>query len=439
MIKLIIDNSLSKIEGISQAQFKELRELLSYNLAPQASYFAGGHRSNKRYLLSARGEFPTGLLYIVEKYLYTKVHEVLDHRHAPITLLEPDTEVLRPDAGLSLYPWQVEAVRAAIGAKRGIISATTGTGKSRVIGAIIAALKLPALVVVPRLDIKYQLQADLNAWFNGTLDIRVENVDALDPNEVETASVLLIDEFHHSAAKTYRKLNQKSWKNIYYRFGMTATPFRSDDNERLLLESVLSQVIYRLDYQTAVDAGYIVPVYAYYFDVPPKRMKGNPKSWPAVYSELVVNNEARNELIADLLAHLEHAPTLCLVKEISHGEKLSKMTGVAFANGQADNTRELILEFNLQERKHLIGTTGVIGEGIDTRPTSWVIMAAGGKSKNQFMQQIGRGVRKYPGKEHCYVILFRDTSSKYLLKHFNAQVKYLKEEYNVIPIKLAIP
>ena len=50
------------------------------------------------------------------------------------------------------------------------------------------------------------------------------------------------------------------------------------------------------------------------------------------------------------------------------------------------HTRVCFLEFNMGEIKTLIGTTGVVGEGVDTRPTEYVIIAGLGKSKPAFMQ-----------------------------------------------------
>lgn len=68
MIKLKLGNSFSKIEGLTAVQFKALREKLSYSLDPKAQYFGGGYNT-KRYLISARGDYPSGLQYLVDDYL----------------------------------------------------------------------------------------------------------------------------------------------------------------------------------------------------------------------------------------------------------------------------------------------------------------------------------------------------------------------------------
>ena len=436
MITVKINNSESQIIGLSVEQFKRLRRLLSYAVNGTA-YFNKGFYQVK-YLMDKRGVFPTGLLYIVQNYLKSTPHTVNDLRTQPIAR----KSIFTLSLGYSPYPEQVKAAKACKTHMRGIVVAPTGVGKSAIAALIINELQVPTLVVVPSLELKRQLTAGLKAAFGDAVvgkdkPICVENVDSLARKTLKTKyDCVIIDEFHHSGASTYRKLNKKAWGGIFYRFGLTATPFRSQDNERLLLESVLSQVIYQVDYHTAVSNDYIVPMEAYYYEIP--KSKTDQIKWAGVYSDLVVRNNARNGLIASLLVSLRDSgvSTLCLVKEIAHGEELSKLANVHFANGQNEDTEDLIKFFNQNKIKALIGTTGVIGEGVDTKPAEFIIIAGLGKSKNQFMQQVGRGFRKYPGKESCKIIIFLDPSHKWTKAHFKAQLAILAEEYNIIPQKL---
>ncbi len=54
------------------------------------------------------------------------------------------------------------------------------------------------------------------------------------------------------------------------------------------------------------------------------------------------------------------------------------------------------------------------------------------------MQNVGRALGKYPGKESAKIILFRDRSHKFLRRHFAAQVRCLKEQFGVVPVKLEV-
>lgn len=440
MIEMVIGNSECSILGLSVPQFKQLREILSYTPDPSSSYYSG-RRPSKSYLISTKGVFPTGLLYLVQEYLKNNQlnHVSNDTRIAP----KAQGGLFHMRLGLTPYPEQTNAVAACLRASRGIVSLPTGTGKSFLAALIVNALQVPTLVVVPSLELKAQLTKTMVDAFGADKvgkgkPIWVQNVDSLDYNKpLKGYDCVIIDEFHHSGAKTYRKMNKLAWSSVYYKFGLTATPFRSRDNERLLLESVLSEVIYTLDYHTAVSKGYIVPVEAYYIEVPRTKIQGNERSWPSMYSELVVNNEPRNQIIANLLLTLQtnNISTLCLVKEVKHGHNLQQGF---FVHGENEDTPLLIQLFNERKFVVLSGTMGVLSEGVDTKPAEYVLITGLGKSKGQFMQAVGRAVRRYPGKESAKVIIFLDKSHGWTRAHFKAQSKILLEEYGVTPLKLEL-
>lgn len=434
MVTITVNNSYSKIEGLTSGPFSRLKKILSYQDNPQAAYF-GGFGPKRRYLIDNKGNFPTGLL---SKVLYELKSEtsltIRDIRIVP----QSKPGMFVPEWIGEHYPAQLEAVEAALKNHRGCISMPTGSGKSRVIALIASRLNVKTLVVVPNLEIKKQLKGNLNEIFGAvkTKNIIIENIDSVSLKIPDDYNCLIIDEAHRVAAKTYQKLNKTPWKDIYYRFFLTATPFRTDTEETLLFEGIAGDIIYSLNYKRAVKEGYIVPVEAYYIDLP--KQQADVYTWAEVYSELVVNNEYRNQIIGQLAASLQEGgkSTLVLVKEIKHGENLASIG--PFANGQDEDSREYISLYNNSEICTLIGTTGIIGEGIDTRPCEYVIIAGLGKAKSAFLQQVGRSVRTYPGKETAKVIIFRDSSHRFTLRHFNEQCKILKEYYGVTPIKLEL-
>lgn len=435
MIILTIDNSESKIEGIGRDQHRSLSKILSYTLNPTATYFSG--RPPRRIsLLTKTGTFPTGLLPYVTTFLKDQQYQQVDTRIIPP---QDRRASIKAALGHTPYPEQTNAALACLRAHRGIVVAPTGVGKSVIAALIIEKLQVSTLIIVPSLELKRQLTDSLTKIFGEDLVghnkwIAVYNVDSV--KCTRTYSCVIIDEFHHAAAKTYRKLNKTTLARTYYRFGLTATPFRSQSEERLLLESVLSEVIYKVDYKDAVKSGYIVPMEAYFYEVP--RTKTTGTRWAGVYSELCVRNDTRNRIIADLLVNLKNSgkSVLCLVKEIAHGDILSQAASIHFANGLNEDTEILIKAFASDKIKALIGTTGVLGEGVDTKPCEFVIIAGLGKSRNAFMQQVGRAFRKWPGKESCKVIIFSDKSHKWTRNHYREQCKILSEEYGITPIQL---
>lgn len=67
-ITLTIGNSYSKISGLTTEQLRKLRRVLSYTTDPQAAYFSGSW-IRRKYLIDAKGNFPTGLISRVERFL----------------------------------------------------------------------------------------------------------------------------------------------------------------------------------------------------------------------------------------------------------------------------------------------------------------------------------------------------------------------------------
>ncbi len=406
MITIEVDNSESKISGLSIEQHKTIKQVLSYFTAPPNSYIAKQFGVKKVSLLTKTGVFPTGLLTkVVDSIPGCSIVDIRTRPRQNIPSIKM-TEELKP------YPEQLAIVASCIKHNRGIVSAVTGFGKSITMGILVNHLKLKTLIVVPNLELKKQLTQSFSEWFPTLDNITIENIDSSRLPKPVSYDCLIIDEAHHVAASTYRKLNKTVWKGIYHRYFFTATPYRSIKEEQMLFESIAGQVIHEVKHDLAVSKGYVVPLEAYYLDVPKTKTTGN--TWAKVYSDLVVNNCDRNNLVAMLLNSLKSQKkyVLCLVKEIKHGEILADLTETYFANGQDDNSTDRIKEFSRGKLLSLIGTTGVLSEGVDTKPAEYIIIAGLGKSKPAFMQACGRGFRNWPGKTSCKILIFKDTGNK---------------------------
>ncbi len=440
MLTLTINNSYSRLAGLSSLQMKSLKPILSYEANPNAAFFSGSPRSTRRYLIDKYGNFPSGLLPLVREW----AKDLDDYSERDLRRLPASTVEFNPQWPSPLYPEQLDAVIACTDAHRGTVSAVTAFGKSMTMAGLITYLGVKTLIVVPNLTLKRQLSDTLTKLFGNLNNITIENIDSPTLNTPGDYDCLIIDEAHHVASKTYRNLNKKVWNGVYHRFFFTATAFRNRDEEQLLFESVAGQVVYRIDYKQAVAKHYVTPVTAYYVDLPNTSTEAF--TYAEVYSSLVVHNSKRNEIIAGILEslHRQNISTLCLTKEIAHGENINKKLSeqfklhVPFIQGANEDNANILASFNDRLTPVVMGTTAVLGEGTDSRPAEYGVIAGLGKSKPQFMQQIGRLLRRYPGKDTAKVILFRDRSHKYLVKHYNAQKKILLDEYGVVPIKLEI-
>lgn len=432
MVTLVLGNSYCRVLGLSPENTKRLKYLLSYDIGDSAAYYSNSFHNRKRSLLTKRGEFPSGLLYIVKKFLSKAKYEVKDNRVKPSRPHKFKLNMTHaPRIG------QKASSEAAVKFCKGTIVQPTGYGKTVSMALAVSLIGRKALIVVPNLTLKRQTQADMDRLL-GKGGVKVENIDSSAIETFKDFDVLIIDEAHHSAAKTYRRLNRKCWDHAYYRLCYTATPFRSRNEEQLLMESLTGPVIHRVTYAQAVDEGAVLPVEAYYFEVPKTKTKGY--TWQEVYRDLVVNNTERNFLIAEIMNRFIEAKvsTLCLVKEIKHGENLMELTTGHFVYGDNAFNEKLLSKFNTGGLlpATLIATTGIVGEGVDTKPCEFVIIAGLGKSRSAFMQQVGRALRTHPGKNSAKVIIFSDKSHRWCKTHFREQCKILKEEYGVTPIKI---
>lgn len=438
MITLVINNSYSKVIGLEPKYMTKLRNLLSYNVTyAQAQYIRDPNKRIK-YCIDTNGNFATGLLYLVDDFFkYQGLGYIEDDRRSMNDPVEVRNRDLLP-SDREPYVDQIAAVKAALGHIRGVLSCPTGTGKSHIIAMLLARTKLKTLIVVPSLELKAQLTESLGRSLTTMDGISVENIDSKSLKSKGEWDCLIIDEAHHAAAKTYHKLNKTAWSDIRWRYSLTATPFRNNSDEQLLYEGIAGPVIFKLTYLDAVAKGYIVPVEAYYYDLEPISLHGH--FYNQIYSEAVVNNESRNELIAGLLKNLyaQGRYTLCLVKEVKHGQILAELTGLPLVTGQDEDSRIWIKRFSNGDLKCLIATEAMLGEGVDTKPCEFVIIAGLGRAKSQFMQKCGRAVRKYKDKESAKIILFRDFGHKWLLTSFRSHSTILKEEYGVKLIKLGV-
>ncbi|HET7360318.1 MAG TPA: DEAD/DEAH box helicase family protein, partial [Salinimicrobium sp.] len=156
---------------------------------------------------------------------------------------------------LNLRSHQNLAIKAASKKDFGIISAPPGSGKTVMALKIIATKQQPALIIVHRKQLMEQWIERIQA-FLGIPDNEIGKIGQGKVKEGEKISVamiqslgkyiekqetkeftqsfgtLIIDECHHIPAKIYRDTISKF--SSYYQYGLTATPFRKGNDEKLL-------------------------------------------------------------------------------------------------------------------------------------------------------------------------------------------------------------
>jgi superfamily II DNA or RNA helicase len=387
--------------------------------------------------------FPTGLLYLVAEYLSINGYqfEYIDSRVKPIKSYNFKKLVQLP----TLRYYQEEILAQLEKHPRGIIEAATGSGKTLIIKHLIAMKGLRTLVVVPSSNILDIFDEQLTELF-GTDNVGIitggrketfkpitvatyQSLPKIPPEWFKNIEMLITDEFHHSSADTLYELNTNQFKDIYFRYGFTATNYRNDSSD-MSLKAIMSDVIYDYPFDKAIAEGYLAPInfVIYKYNNPYKQ-----KTWRDENSYALVKNEEYNFKIKGIAEKLDanDISTLIFVNEIEHGETLQELIpNSMFITGKwSKKTNKDILErFNKKEFNVLIGTS-VIGEGVDTVPAQVGIIASGFKADSEVVQKIGRLLRKHEAKKSSVLIDFTNSGTKYLNNHFEERLEIYKR-YN---------
>ncbi len=247
-----------------------------------------------------------------------------------------------------------------------------------------------------------------------------ENLHAIDPRHFD---YVLVDEVHRAGAESYRRVLEHF--NPEFLLGLTATPERSDDFN--VFELFDFNVPYEIRLQAALDADMLVPFHYYgvtdYVDA-----AGNTVEETAELSKLVADE--RVDHLARALERYGHAgPTRGLVFCSRRDEafELSELLNRRQVNGAVLRTRVLTGQDSVGTRERVVAelecgdldyilTVDIFNEGIDIPAVNQIVMLRQTQSSIIFTQQLGRGLRKAPGKSHLRVIDFiGNYSNNYLI------------------------
>ncbi|MBN1185272.1 MAG: DEAD/DEAH box helicase family protein [Bacteroidales bacterium] len=254
--------------------------------------------------------------------------------------------------------------------------------------------------------------------------------------------LLVIDEAHHAVAKTYRKLidNVKVKVDVFRMLGLTATPFRTAEDEQGLLHKVFyDDIIYKIDLRTLINRGILSePIFEEvetnvdmtsilsdrdlenirYFDIDvigrktAKTIAQNDKrNWTIVnkykqnkkkYKQTLVfalnqdNAIALNKLFQENNIKSEYV--LAAIRD--------QVTGVTISSKQ---NKDKIERFRKGQVDVLI-SVNILTEGVDVPNVQSVFLARPTISPILMTQMIGRGLRgeKAGGTKEAFIVSFID-------------------------------
>ena len=228
---------------------------------------------------------------------------------------------------------------------------------------------------------------------------------------------LIVDECHHAAANTYQKIF--TYFHPKFILGLTATPERSDGEDMLEL---FQNVAHKMDLKTAVERGVLVPIRCIRvktnIDLTDVRINGIKYNSQDLESKLFIPE--RNQLIVDTyLKYVNGKKTVIFCASVDHAAEIAKLLRDGGVKAEAVSGRDRVEVREKILKDYETGSTNVLcacdllNEGWDSPHTTVLFMARPTMSKTIYLQQLGRGTRRYPGKEDLLMVDFVDNANMF--------------------------
>jgi superfamily II DNA or RNA helicase/HKD family nuclease len=237
--------------------------------------------------------------------------------------------------------------------------------------------------------------------------------EVLDSIPHDAFDLIIIDEVHRAGAKSYERIIDHFAPDFL--LGLTATPERTDDIN--VFELFDHNVPYEIRLQEALEADMLAP-FDYYGVTEYIDEIGAIQDDTSQLSKLVAPE--RVEYILEKLrvyGFPNGVKGLIFCSSLVEARELSELLNTRELNGRRLRTLALTGDSSSDEREAAVNaladgeldyilTRDIFNEGIDIPEVNQVVMLRNTESSIIFTQQLGRGLRKAPGKDHLRVIDF---------------------------------
>ena len=338
---------------------------------------------------------------------------------------------------VQLRDYQLEAVEAverahARGIRRSLVVLPTGTGKTVVFAELIRRRQGRALILAHREELLEQAGDKLRLVSPG-LDIGIVKAERDEHQRpVVVASVqtlardhrisrlerdfrtLVVDEAHHSTARTYRgvlaQLGGFAAEGGPLVLGVTATPERADG---VGLTHVWEEVVYRRDLLDMMQAGYLCELRALRIkvavDLDAMSVRGGDYD-DSELADAMTRANAPEHALAAYKEHGEDRKTLIFTPSVDLAHAMAEVftgAGIAAAaidgSALAEQRASTLAAFRAGEIQ-VLANCALLTEGFDEPSVGCLILARPTQSRPLYMQMLGRGTRRAPDKTDCLVI-----------------------------------
>ncbi|MCD3363865.1 DEAD/DEAH box helicase family protein, partial [Clostridium botulinum D/C] len=222
---------------------------------------------------------------------------------------------------------------------------------------------------------------------------------------------IIIDEFHHAAAGNYR--NIIDYFKPKFLLGLTATPDRLDNKDVYALCDY--NIVYEVGLKDAINKGWLVPFRYYgiydesinYESIDYKNGKYNEKE---LEDALSINKRA--EVILNNYKKYKSTRAIGFCTSKKHAQFMadyfnkSGVRACAVYSGNEKIDRKTAISMLAKAEVNILFSVDMFNEGLDVPSIDMVMFLRPTESPTIFLQQLGRGLRKYQDKKYLNVLDF---------------------------------
>lgn len=232
----------------------------------------------------------------------------------------------------------------------------------------------------------------------------------LDSFKKDEFDYIIYDEVHHVVAKTGKKIFE--YFEPEFILGLTATPERMDNQDIFNLFD--QNVPFELRLRDAINNDLVVPFH--YYGIRDQLVDYSSKDKMTIAKNIAEQNNI--EFIKSqiekyrkpgeklkCIAFCTNIQSCKLMAEelYEEGYHTISLTGINDTGVRIKAFKDLQDDNNLLE---IICTVDILNEGVDIPQVNMVLFLRPTESQTVFIQQLGRGLRKYPGKDYVTVLDF---------------------------------
>lgn len=226
----------------------------------------------------------------------------------------------------------------------------------------------------------------------------------------ENFDYIVIDEFHHSSAPSYLKV--LNYFKPKFLLGLTATPDRADSGDIYKLCDY--NIAYECDFRVGINNGWLTPFeyFGIYDDTDYSLIPWRSGKYDLESLENSLIVEKRLELVYKKYMEFRKTSTVAFCASVKHCKVMHKYfidrnikSEIIVGDTPVEKRQEIISKFK-EGKLDIVFTVDVFNEGVDIPCIDTILFLRPTNSYTIFIQQLGRGLRTFEGKEKLRVLDF---------------------------------